>query len=246
MSNIEIKNCVYKLHSVYDLYAANEDGDIINIVKKDHIGYKHYTGYMYCSVRKYGQKSQKRYRVHRFIWECFNGLIPNDKVIDHINDIKDDNRLCNLQLVTSSENSKKSAKNRDYSFVKHNNKNKKCVRATDTSTNEVSYYNSLYVFQQNLNINAGIVKVVCDQTYGRKTGISKKDGHSYKFEYVKKEDMPDDYIKAANIHFNLSDEEKKKHAIEATKKWQNKEFTCPRCDKTYKNSYKYSHNKRCK
>ena len=31
MRNIEIKNCVYKVHQVYDLYAANESGEIINI-----------------------------------------------------------------------------------------------------------------------------------------------------------------------------------------------------------------------
>ena len=201
---------------------------------------------MYCTVRKHGRRSQKKYRAHRFAWECFNGLIPDDKVIDHINDIRDDNRLCNLQLVTSSENNKKSAKNRDNVYIKNIHLNNKCVKATNIITNVSTYYNNFYAVQQHLGINTGTISRICDKVYGHKTGISKKDGHSYKFEGVKKEDMPDDYKKSANIHFNLSDEEKKKHAIEATKKWQNKEFTCPRCDKTYKNSYKYSHNKRCK
>ena len=51
-------------------------------------------------VRKHGQNGQKGYYVHRFVYECFNGLIPDGKVIDHVNNIKDDNRLCNLQLMS--------------------------------------------------------------------------------------------------------------------------------------------------
>ena len=35
MSNIEIKNCIFKVHPVYDLYAADEAGNVVNIVKKD-------------------------------------------------------------------------------------------------------------------------------------------------------------------------------------------------------------------
>ena len=78
-------------------------------------GSKHATGYMKCCVRKYGGK-QKTYFIHRFVWECFNGDIPVGKVIDHMNDDKEDNRLCNLQLMTKQQNCKKSAKNRDYTF----------------------------------------------------------------------------------------------------------------------------------
>ena len=47
----------------------------------------------------------------------------------------------------------------------------------------------MYAVQQNLGINAGIVKMVCECTNHCKTGISKKNGISYKFEYVDKEDI---------------------------------------------------------
>ena len=135
------------------------------------------------------------------------------------------------------------------------------MKAINQSTKEVSYYNSLYVVQQHLGINAGIVKMICEKLNRCKTGVSKKDGCSYKFEYVKKEDMPDDYkksanlrprkvpddhIKSANIRTKMSDEDKKKHQKESVNKWQQKEFRCQRCDKTFKNSYKYVHNKKCK
>ena len=231
---IEIKNCVYKVHPIYDLYAANKEGEVIHLARKEPISPKQRNGYMQCTVKKYKQ-SQKTHYIHRFVWECYNGPIPDDKVIDHINDKKDDNRLCNLQLVTTSENIKKSVKNRDYAFAAKNHQNKKSIKATNINNNEVSYYNSLYAVQQHLGKNAGIVKMISEKLNNCKTGISKKDGNSYKFEYVKEEDMPDNYKKSANIRpKRVSDEDKKKHQIEALKKWQNKEFTCQICNKTYK------------
>ena len=248
MDKIEIKNCVYKVHPVYNLYASDENGNIIHMVKQvPFIGKKHKSGYLLCMVRKHAQKGQKCCLVHRFVYECFNSLIPDGKVVDHINNLKDDNRLCNLQLMTQQENCKKSAKRRDYTFAAKNHQNKKCVKATNSDTNEVSYYNSLYAVQQHLGINAGIVKMVCEKINGCKTGISKIDNHSYKFEYVNKQDMPDNYKKSANERSNrVPDEDKKKHQKEAMKKWQQKEYKCPRCGKTYKNNYKYIHNKICK
>ena len=202
---------------------------------------------MMCMVRKYGHKGQKCYYVHRFVWECFNGIIPDNKVIDQINNIKDDNKLCNLQMITQQENCNKSAQERDYSFVKDNHRNKKCVKATNCETNEVTYYNSLYAVQQHLQVNAGIVKMTCDKINHCKTGISKKDNYHYKFEYVNKQDVPDNHMKLANeCSKRLSDEEKKKHRMEAITKWQNKEYECLKCGKTYKNNYKYVHNKKCK
>ena len=248
MNKIEIKNCVYKVHPVYNLYASDENGNIIHMVKEvPFIGKKHKSGYLLCMVRKHAQKGQKCYLVHRFVYECFNSLIPDGKVVDHINNLKDDNRLCNLQLRTQQENCKKSAKRRDYTFAAKNHQNKKCVKATNSDTNEVSYYNSLYAVQQHLGINAGIVKMVCEKINGCKTGISKIDNHSYKFEYVNKQDMPDNHKKSANRRSNrVPVEDKKKHKKEAMKRWQQKEYKCPRCGKTYKNNYKYIHNKICK
>jgi len=74
-----------------------------------------------------------------------------------------------------------------------------------------------------------------------KTSISKKEGNSYTFKYVKKEDLPFDYKKSANIKLKMSDEEKKKRQ----KKWLNKEFISPKCSKTLKNSSRFLHNKKC-
>ena len=47
--------------------------------------------------------NQKRYPAHRLAWLYVYGEWPTME-IDHINRIKDDNRICNLRDVSSSEN----------------------------------------------------------------------------------------------------------------------------------------------
>jgi len=42
--------------------------------------------------------------AHRLIYEYVNGPIPSGMQIDHINEIKTDNRIANLRLVTQSQN----------------------------------------------------------------------------------------------------------------------------------------------
>lgn len=240
---IEVKNCVYKIHPVYDLYAADENGNIMNIVKKVPTkGNKMHDGYMKFNVRKHGEKNSKNYRVHRLIWECFNGLILDDKVIDHINNIKDDNRLCNLQLLTPSENSKKSAENRDHSFAAKNFYNPKCLKAINIVTNEAIYFNSIYATSQHLGISHGNINEICKNGKYRKTGISKKNGERYRFEYVKKEDMPDNYLKSANIRpKRVSEEEKQRRKAVRL----NKLFVC-KCGNFYKHQYRNVHKRYCK
>ena len=120
MSKIEINECVYRIHPVYNLYAANKDGYIINIVRQVPMKTtENNRGYLLCNVRKHGQKGRKPCLTHRFIWECFNGPIVDNKVIDHINNVKDDNRLCNLQLITQRENTLKSVKDNKRSHNKN-------------------------------------------------------------------------------------------------------------------------------
>ena len=62
-----------------------------------------YKGYLKFAIND--GKCVKIYTSHRAIWETFNGEIPEDMQIDHINTVRDDNRLENLRCVTPSGNS---------------------------------------------------------------------------------------------------------------------------------------------
>ena len=58
----------------------------------------------YYQVGLWKQSIVKRYLVHRLVWEAFNGQIPENMQVNHINEIKSDNRLSNLNLMTAKEN----------------------------------------------------------------------------------------------------------------------------------------------
>lgn len=60
-------------------------------------GYKHHTGYVQIEI------NGKAYLAHRLAWAIHYGELPISD-IDHINRVKDDNRIENLRLATHSEN----------------------------------------------------------------------------------------------------------------------------------------------
>ena len=89
--------------------------------------------------------------------------------------------------------------------------------------------------QQHLQINVGIVKMVCEGLDSCKSGVSKKDGHSYRFEYIKQDDLPDNYNKSSNIRpQRISNEDKKKHNIDYIKKWQKRNINAQNVTKLSK------------
>lgn len=48
--------------------------------------------------------TQNRFVVHCLVYEAFNGKIPEGHVIEHINGVKNDNRIENLRIATREEN----------------------------------------------------------------------------------------------------------------------------------------------
>ena len=97
----------FKCHPIYNNYEASADGKIRHKQLMKNLGRVNCHGYMQIGFRINGEK--KGYLSSRFIWECFNGLIPDGLVIDHINRNRTDNRLENLRLVTPRENNLNSA-----------------------------------------------------------------------------------------------------------------------------------------
>jgi hypothetical protein len=45
------------------------------------------------------------YYCHRIVWKMFTGVDPGELEVDHVNKNRSDNRICNLRLVTTRQNS---------------------------------------------------------------------------------------------------------------------------------------------
>ena len=58
-------------------------------------------GYLVLSVMVNGKRISTG--AHRLVWMAANGQIPEGQTINHINGVKDDNRIANLDLATMSE-----------------------------------------------------------------------------------------------------------------------------------------------
>ena len=98
MNQITSRGAIYNLHPIYDSYASDEAGNIFDINKKAHIRGHNHKGYLYINFKNMGLRVQ--YIIHRFVWECFNGVVPEGSVIEHINNNKRNNTLSNLRLVS--------------------------------------------------------------------------------------------------------------------------------------------------
>jgi len=65
-------------------------------------GSKHHSGYIYINI------DGKGYASHRLAWLYVYGILPDGKkqFIDHINGVRDDNRIENLRIVSVGENAR--------------------------------------------------------------------------------------------------------------------------------------------
>lgn len=60
----------------------------------------------YCFVVLAHKGSNQKKFVHRLVAEAFIGPRPEDQTVDHINRVRDDNRVENLRYATASEQNK--------------------------------------------------------------------------------------------------------------------------------------------
>ena len=163
----------FYIHPNFTNYAASKDGEILN-VKTGRILKKILTVNGYLTFKIFDKKliKTKTYYIHRFEWECVKGDIPEGFVIDHIDSVKTNNKIENLQLLTLEENVRKGNNKPIKSFNIKNNKQKK--------------YESITSASLELDISFSIISNICRKVNYYKTVISKKDGDRYTFEFLEK------------------------------------------------------------
>ena len=173
------------IHPLYKKYAASEDGVIIHVkLGKPRKGNLYHDGYFHIGIYIKQENKTKKYLSHRFVYECFYGLIEKNKQINHINFIRTDNCIKNLEVVSPSENIRKSIRNKNYTFLKDIRKNPKSVLAVNLFSKEETNFKSLYSAGKMLGINSGHVKMICDKQKYCKTATSKINGQKYTFRYL--------------------------------------------------------------
>lgn len=94
----------------YPNYLVSKEGDIIN--KKTNRKLKFgINKYGYAIISLYHNKIAKTINLHRIVAENYINNINNKSQVNHINGIKTDNRVSNLEWVSCSENLKHAFKN---------------------------------------------------------------------------------------------------------------------------------------
>jgi hypothetical protein len=125
-------------------------------------------GYKQVSLRIIdSDKFEKRY-VHRLVATYWIDNPEEKREVNHKNLNRTDNRVENLEWITSSENQKHKYANGNYKTS-----NRKVVQL-DENDNQIKTYSSVAEAAKAMGINRQGIDKVCKGTYGRKTAAGFK------------------------------------------------------------------------
>jgi hypothetical protein len=177
----KIANIKCKSHPIHNAYEFNECGKYrLRGTDLWFDGKKGNNKYVFCSIRSDEAKKQTTVLLHRIMWETFQGLIPEGYEIDHIDGVKENNDLKNLQCITIAENRKK----RDHSFLcdvrnaKKNNPEQK-IKSINLLNDEINVFKNKSRCATYFGCSPALIYYVCEKlNYARTFG-----GHTT-FEYT--------------------------------------------------------------
>jgi hypothetical protein len=106
------------------------------------------TGYLYFYLSKFGASKFETMNVHRAValsWLPYpNDLKDDYAVVDHINEIKTDNRVTNLQWITHQENvTRATAQERKVESLKKTVETRKLLREKDAEIERLTTENKI-------------------------------------------------------------------------------------------------------
>lgn len=129
--------------------------------KKERILIQEVTIHGYCRVRLFDANGNaKHWAVHRLVMNAFVGVLDAD--INHINEIKTDNRLVNLEYCTHNYNCNYGTRNKRIS-EKNTGINSKAVLQIKNGI-IVNRFNSRIEAEKETGINSSHIGMVCGGT----------------------------------------------------------------------------------
>ena len=119
----------------------------------------------YYRVVLYKQSIKKNYSVHRLVWSTFNGQMPENMQVNHINEIKTDNRLENLNLMTAKENCNWGTRNERFAKKQTNGKKSKPVLQFTLDNILVKEYPSIHQAERETGFANQHISACCNGKY---------------------------------------------------------------------------------
>lgn len=159
----------------YSCYKINSDGTIWS-KQYNRVcgGTVQNNGYLQVKL-KCKDGVSRRYGAHRVIWFYFNGNIPDDKQVNHIDENKLNNNLSNLNLLTPFENSNWGTRGRRISDARINDPRQSCsIIRINPSNGETKIYPSIREAGRE-GFNRGCIKKCLD-------GVQ-EESFGYKWKY---------------------------------------------------------------
>lgn len=133
-----------------ETYQVNELGEIRNSITNHTVKQT-----LNCNGYYVFGKNGKTVSSHKFIWESFNGPIPEGMEINHKNEVKTDNRICNLELLSHKENVNYGTRNKRISDKMTNGKLSKPILQYSKNGEFIAEFPSIREVTRTLGFNNG-------------------------------------------------------------------------------------------
>ena len=170
MENLNFEKEVWCDIPNYEGYQVSNFGRIKSLERIDALGRKveekilkpQISNNGYYLTGLYKNSIQKFYYVHRLVWSAFNGPIPENMQVNHINEVKTVNRLSNLNLMTHKENMNYGSRTERSAKKQINGKLSKVVLQFTLDNILVKEYQSAHQVERELGFNRGNICSCCN------------------------------------------------------------------------------------